>query len=83
MIEHDLGVERLILEQFIAQPRWSRPALKVKLEHIDPSVVDGALVALLVKGLLVRDGAQTWLLAPAVRHLDALGLLGTRSLEGV
>jgi hypothetical protein len=80
---HDLSTERVVLDQFIADPRQSRARLHVKLERIDPSVVDGALVGLLLAGVLIRDGAQTWLLAPAVHHLAALGLLGTLSLEGV
>jgi len=81
-VTHDLHTERLVLEEFIAQPRWSRAGLKVKLEHIDPELVDGALVGLLVKGLLIRDGAQTWLLAPCVPHLDTLGVLAPTSPNG-
>lgn len=69
---HDLPVERTVLEQFLAEPRWSRAGLHVKLERIDPSVVDGALVALFVEGLVIRDGAERWLLAPCVSHLHAL-----------
>jgi hypothetical protein len=76
---HDLSTERVVLDQFIAGPRWSRAGLHVKLEHIDPGAIDGTLVALLLEGLLIRDGAQEWLLAPAVRHLAALGLLRPES----
>jgi hypothetical protein len=72
---HDLSIERVVLGQFLAEPRWSHAGLKVKLEHIDAGAVDGALVGLLLEGLIARDGAQTWLLAPAVRHLAVLGLL--------
>ena len=72
---HDLPAERIVLDQFLADPRWSRAGLHVKLEHTDAAVIDGALVGLLLEGLLERDGAQEWLLAPAVRHLAALGLL--------
>jgi hypothetical protein len=64
-----------VLEEFMADPRWSRSGLHVKLEHVDPGAIDGALVGLLLEGLLIRDGAQEWLLAPAVRHLGVLGLL--------
>jgi len=76
---HDLPAERIVLDQFLADPRWSRAGLHVKLEHTDAAVIDGALVGLLVEGLLIRDGAETWLLAPAARHLTALGLLDSGS----
>jgi hypothetical protein len=82
MARHDLSVERSVLDQFIAEPRCSRAGLHVKLEHIDPGAVDGALVGLLLEGLLIRDGAQEWLLAPAVRHLGVLGLLVPTSPNG-
>jgi hypothetical protein len=72
---HDLDLERIVLAQFTAEPRWSLAGLKVKLHDHDPRAIEGALVGLLLEGLLVRDGAQTWLLAPCVRHLDALELL--------
>jgi hypothetical protein len=72
---HDLDLERVVLARFTAEPRWSLAGLKVKLHDHDPCAIEGALVGLLLEGLLVRDGAQTWLLAPCVRHLDALGLL--------
>ncbi len=72
---HDLEVERRVLLGFLAEPRQAITAIKVKLHDIDPGVIDGALVALLLEGLLIRDGAHEWLLAPAVRHLAVLELL--------
>jgi len=72
---HDLEVERRVLLEFVAEPRQAIAAIKVKLHDVDPGVIDGALVALLIEGLLIRDGAQEWLLAPAVGHLAVLGLL--------
>jgi hypothetical protein len=76
MATHDLSTQRIVLEQFIDTPRWSRAGLHVALEYIEQNSIDGALVSLLVQGLLIRDGAERWVLAPAVRHLDALGMLG-------
>ena len=81
-IQHNIPVERQVLELFLRDPRQSRPGLHVALEDIDPRVVNGALVALLVKGLLIRDGAQTWLLALCVTHLDTLGMLATAAPNG-
>jgi len=79
---HDLAVERRILLGFLAEPRQAIAAVKVKLHDIDPGAIDGALVALLIEGLLIRDGAQEWLLAPAVRHLAALELLNPAAPNG-
>ena len=73
--QQDFDIQRRVLDQFLAEPRWSHAGLKVQLHDVDPAAVDGALVGLLLEGLIARDGAQTWLLAPAVRHLAALGLL--------
>jgi hypothetical protein len=78
---HDLATERVVLDQFIAEPRWSREGLHVALEHVDAAALGGALVGLLVEGLLIRDGVE-WLLAPCVRHLDALGLLAPAAPNG-
>lgn len=79
---HDLEVERRVLLEFVAEPRQAIAAIRVKLHDIDPGVIGGTLVALLIEGLLERDGAQTWLLAPCVRHLDALGLLAPAAPNG-
>lgn len=77
----DVRTERLILEQFLAEPRWSRAGLKVKLEHVDPQAIDGALVVLVVVGLLIPDGRQ-FQVAPCVAHLTALGLLASAAANG-
>jgi hypothetical protein len=78
---HDLSTERLVLEQFLDEPRWSRAALKVQLEHVDPQAIDGALAGLVVVGVVIPDGRQ-FQVAPCVAHLDTLGRLAPAARNG-
>jgi hypothetical protein len=78
---HDLHTERMVLEQFLAEPRWSRPDLRVKLPDIDPDVIDGALAGLIVAGIVTPDRTEMQL-AACVPHLDALGMLASAAPNG-
>ena len=73
-LTHDLATERIVLERFLAEPRWSRPALRVALHDIDPDLIDGALAGLIVAGLVTPDRTEMQL-AACVGHLAALGML--------
>jgi hypothetical protein len=67
---HDLPAERIVLDTFRVQQRWTRAALRDRLD-LDRGVLDGAIVGLLVEGVLCAD-RDTFLLAPCVTHLDLL-----------
>lgn len=46
---HDLTTERRIVHEFLAEPCWSRAALKAKLSDIDPDVIAGSTT--IIEGL--------------------------------
>lgn len=67
MVSHK--TERYVVEQFLAEPRWSRGALKAKLHSLDPRAVDLALIRLLAKGVVAQVGDDVhWRLVPCARH---------------
>ena len=73
----DLTPERRVLAEFIGfkvEPRWEIDALRQRLADMDRAALDGALVSLVVGGLLRHEG-KTVRLAPSVVLLDAMGLL--------
>jgi len=80
-LTHDLATERLVLDQFMAEPRWSRAGLKVRLEHVEPLEVDGALAGLVVAGLVIPD-RRHFHRAPCLQYLAALGMLGPAAPNG-
>jgi len=78
---HDLGVERLVLRELLAEHRWSRAGLKVRLEHIDPAVIDGVIVTLSIEGLCDFDGRDVQA-SRCLRWLHDRGLLNPAPRNG-
>jgi len=68
---HDLPLERLVVEQFLAEPRWSIARLKTRLNDVNADELDLALVALVAEDVLVHEGA-TMRLSRCAHHLTAL-----------
>jgi hypothetical protein len=69
-------LERAILLQLLSEEqeqRCSRARLMATLEQ-DAMAIEGALSRLAEAGAVCVEGAEVWA-APAVRHVDALGLI--------
>jgi len=67
-------LERVVIEQLLAEKRWSRAGLKVRLERFDPEQVDGVIATLTIAGLAQFDGIAVQA-APCLRYLHARGML--------
>ena len=67
-------LERVVIEQLLAEKRWSRAALKIKLERFTPEEVDGTIATLTIAGLAQFDGIAVQA-APSLRWLHARGML--------
>jgi len=72
MNTHDL--ERAMIEQLLAEKRWSRVALKAKLEDVDPVAFDAVFAALVCEGAAVADRTDVQA-SRCLRWLDEHGLL--------
>jgi len=68
-------VERAVVLQFLAEPRWSRAGLEVALHDIPPSDIGDALAHLEAEGVVILDGEQVLVASPCARRLDALELI--------
>jgi hypothetical protein len=67
-------IERAVLEQLLAEDRWSRAALKVKLERFTPAAVDSTIATFTVEGLCDYDGRAVQA-SRCLRWLDERGML--------
>jgi hypothetical protein len=56
MSTHD--AELAMIRELLAEPRWSRVALKVKLKRFTPEEVDGTIATFTVEGLCLFDGVD-------------------------
>lgn len=72
MSTHD--IELAVIRELLAEKRWSRAALKIKLERFTPEQVDGAIATLTIAGLAQFDGIAVQA-APCLRYLHARGML--------
>jgi len=72
MSMHDL--ERVVIEQLLAEHRWSRAGLKERLERFAPEQVDGVIVTFSVEGLCDFDGRAVQA-SRCLRWLHDRGLL--------
>jgi len=79
MTAHDL--ERAVIEQLLAEKRWSRAALKVKFEDIDPAVIDGTIATLTIEGVCAFDGIAVEA-SRCLRYLDDHGLFNPAPQNG-
>jgi len=80
-VTHDLGVERLVLRELLAEHRWSRAGLKVRLERFTPEEVDGTIATFTVEGLCDFDGRDVQASA-CLRWLHDRGLLTLAAPNG-
>jgi hypothetical protein len=67
-------IEMTVIRELLAEDRWSRAGLKVKLEPFTPEEVDGVIVTFSVEGLSLFDGVDVEA-SPCLRWLDARGML--------
>jgi hypothetical protein len=67
-------IEAAVIRELLAEPRWSRAGLKVKLEPFTPEEVDGTIATFTVEGLCLFDGLAVQA-SPCLRWLDARGML--------
>jgi len=79
MSTHD--IELAVIRELLAEPRWSRVGLKVKLEHIDPAVIDGVIVTFSIEGLCDFDGLAVQA-SRCLRWLHDRGLLNPAPRNG-
>lgn len=67
-------IELAVIRELLAEPRWSRSGLKVKLERFTPEEVDGVIATLTIAGLAQFDGIAVQA-APSIRYLHERSML--------
>jgi len=76
-----LDVELAVIRELLAEPRWSRVGLKVRLERFTPEEVDGTIVMFSVEGLCDFDGRDVQA-SRCLRWLNGHGLLNLDAPNG-
>jgi hypothetical protein len=67
-------IEQAVIQELLAEPRWSRSGLKVRLERFAPEDVDAAFATLAIEGVCLFDGLAVQA-SRALRYFDMHGLL--------
>jgi len=67
-------VQLAVIWELLAEPRWSRSGLKVRLERFAPEDVDAAFATLAIEGVCVFDGLAVQASA-CLRYFDRRGML--------
>jgi hypothetical protein len=74
-------IELAVIQELLAEPRWSRSGLKVKLERFTPEEVDGTIVMFSIEGLCDFDGRAVQA-SQCLRWLHDRGLLTLAAPNG-
>jgi hypothetical protein len=74
-------IEMAVIQELLSEHRWSRAGLKVKLERVDPAMVDQVIATFTVEGLCDFDGRDLQASA-CLRWLHDRGLLALAAPNG-